>query len=512
MSNEKKPAGPDFARGVSAAAVKEGAMLLGRVGDKPVLLARSGDKLYAIGAECTHYHGPLAEGLLAEGKVHCPWHHACFDLKTGEALAAPAIDPVACWLVEEKDGKAFVRREKDDATARPHPSSKARRVVIVGGGAAGFAAAELLRREGFDGDVTLLSADRDPPYDRPNCSKDYLVGQAPKDWMPLRAAAFYQQAKIDLRLKTEVAGFDPHSRTVVLAEGGTLSYDILILATGAEPQRPPIEGLEGADVHTLRSLADAESIIAAAGKARRVAIVGASFIGLEVAASLKQRGLDVHVVAPDSVPLERVMGREIGGWVRDVHEKKGVVFHLGRKVNGFADRTLQMDRGNLADVDFVVLGVGVKPRTKLAEAAGLEVDNGVVTDDHLKTSADGVYAAGDIARYPDPATGEPIRVEHWVHAERQGQYLARLIMGEERPFDDPPYFWSSHYDKTISYTGHAKGTDPHKVTGSVEKEDAAVRFQEEGRLLAMATIGRDLDNLKAEQALEHGGQDAHGRR
>lgn len=503
MSKDKKPAGPDLTAGVAARDIKEGAMLLGHVGDKPVLLARSDGQLYAMGAECSHYHGPLAEGLLVEGKVHCPWHHACFDLKTGQALAAPAIDPVACWLVEEKKGKAFVRIEKEAAAAPDQHQPKARRVVIIGGGAAGFAAAEMLRREGFEGDVTLLSADADAPYDRPNCSKDYLAGQAPKDWMPLRDSAFYKKAKIDLRLRTEAAGFDPKTRTVVLGDGSTFSYDILILATGAEPQRPPIEGLEGPRVHTLRSLGDAEAIIAASEQAKRVAIVGASFIGLEVAASLKQRGLDVHVVAPEAVPLERVMGREIGAWVQKVHEKKGVVFHLGRKVEGFADGRLLMDKGKLADVDFVVLGVGVKPRTQLAEAAGLTVDNGVVTDDHLRTSAEGVYAAGDIACYPDPASGKPIRVEHWVHAERQGQYLARLIMGEDGPFNDPPYFWSSHYDKTISYTGHAKGTDTHKVAGSVGKEDAAVRFREDGRLLAIATIGRDLDNLKAEQTLEH---------
>ncbi|WP_413990536.1 FAD-dependent oxidoreductase [Labrys okinawensis] len=506
MSKDKKPAGPDFTRGVLASDIKEGAMLLGHVGDKPVLLARSDGALHAIGAECSHYHGPLAEGLLAEGKVHCPWHHACFDLRTGKALAAPAIDAVACWLVEEKSGKAFVRREKEAAASAEHPRPQTRRVVIVGGGAAGFATAELLRREGFEGEITLLSADADPPYDRPNCSKDYLAGQAPKDWMPLRDEAFYKDARIDLRLKTEVAGFDPKSRKVVLADGATLTYEILVLATGAEPQRPRIEGLEGANVHTLRSLRDAEAIIAAAGKAKRVAIVGASFIGLEVAASLKQRGLDVHVVAPETVPLEKVMGEEIGAWVQKVHEKKGVVFHLGRKVTGFSDGTLRLDKGKLPDIDFVVLGVGVKPRTELAEAAGLNVDNGVVTDDHLRTSADGVYAAGDIARYPDPVSGKPIRVEHWVHAERQGQYLARLIMGEDGPFHDPPYFWSSHYDKMISYTGHAKGSDPHKVAGSVKKEDAAVRFHSDGHLTAIATIGRDLDNLKAEQKLEHGGR------
>ena len=306
--------------------------------------------------------------------------------------------------------------------------------MIVGGGATGFAAAEGLRRWGFTGEVTILSADPDAPYDRPNCSKDYLAGAAPKDWMPLRDAAFYAEGGIDLRLNTDVASFDPKARTVSLKGGGALAYDALILATGAEPQRPPIPGLDGPNLHVLRTLSDADAIIAAAEKAKRVAVIGASFIGLEVAAALKQRGLEVHVIAPETTPLEKVLGSAVGDWVRSLHEGKGVVFHLGRKVLGYANGEVTMDEGDPVSADFIVVGTGVRPRVALAEAAGLTIDNGVVVDDHLKTSADGVYAAGDIARYPDPVSGKSIRVEHWVHAERQGQYLARLILGDDRAF------------------------------------------------------------------------------
>ena len=502
MSKDKTPEGPDFTQGVAAADIAEGKMLAGRVGGEAVLIARSKGVLYAIGAECTHYHAPLADGLIVDGAVRCPWHHACFDLKTGEAAAAPAFDPVTCWTVEERDGKAFVTGQKPAAPPAQTPGGGAKRVVIVGGGAAGFAAAEMLQRRGFQGAVTLFSADPDAPYDRPNCSKDFLAGSAPAAWMPLRDAAYYEDQKIDLKTGAVVESFDPKARLVVLKDGQSQAYDILILATGAEPQRPPIPGLNGPNVHLLRTLKDAEALIAAAGKGGAAAVIGASFIGLEAAASLRQRGLEVHVIAPEATPLEKILGREIGEWVKSVHEDEGVIFHLGRKVQGYADGKLTLDEGEPVAADFVVVGTGVKPRTALAEAAGLKVENGVVVDDHLQTSAEGVYAAGDVARYPDPVSGQLVRVEHWVHAERQGQYLARLILGDDRPFADPPYFWSLHYEKSVSYSGHAEVFDPPEVDGSVKGEDATVTFKKDGKLLAVATVGRDLANLEAEARFE----------
>ncbi|HEX4181706.1 MAG TPA: FAD-dependent oxidoreductase [Caulobacteraceae bacterium] len=503
MSDENTPSGPDFSAGIPAADIAEGKMLQGHVGDEAVLIARAGGTLFAIGAECTHYHGPLAEGLIDGETVHCPWHHACFSLRTGQALAAPAVDPVSCWIVEEAGGRVFVKSKQGDAPA-PVPRGSGQRVVIVGGGAAGYAAAELLRREAFAGDVTVLSDDADAPYDRPNCSKDYLAGEAPQEWMPLREDSFYADRKIDLRLNTEVAAIDAKAKTVSVRQGASLAYDVLILATGAEPGRPPIPGLDGPNAYTLRSLKDADAIIAAAEKAKRVAVIGASFIGLETAGALRQRGLEVNVIAPEDVPLERIVGRALGEWVRGVHEAKGVVFHLGRKVSGYEGGHVKMDQGDPVAADFIVVGTGVRPRVALAEAAGLKVDNGVVVDDHLRTSAEGVYAAGDVARYPDPVSGKLIRVEHWVHAERQGQYLARLILGDDRPFGDSPFFWSSHYDKSIRHAGHAEAFDTPEVEGSIAGEDAAVRFKSGGRLLAVATVGRDLENLKAQEGFDTG--------
>jgi NADPH-dependent 2,4-dienoyl-CoA reductase/sulfur reductase-like enzyme/nitrite reductase/ring-hydroxylating ferredoxin subunit len=501
MSDQAKPDGPDLIKGVSSVDVAEGQMLAGRVGDEAVLIARTGGALYAVSALCTHYQGPLADGLIKDGVVRCPWHHACFSLKTGEAVGAPAIDPLACYAVEEADGRIVVKAKQETAPKQMTAPDEIKKVVIIGGGAAGFAAAEMLRRRGYSGALTMLSADADAPYDRPNCSKDYLAGDAEEAWMPLRDRDFYKDNKIDLRLETEVLAFDPKAKTVTLPGAKTLSYDALILATGAQPQRPPIPGLEGPNVHVLRSLKDTQALIAAAKTAQTVAVIGASFIGLEVAAALRARNLAVHVIAPEEIPFEKILGREIGEWVRSEHAKNGVVFHLGRKVTAYKDGALTLDQGDPVKTDLVVLGVGVKPRTGLAEAAGLKVDKGVVVDERL-CAADGVYAVGDIARYPDPVSGDLIRVEHWVHAERQGQHVARMILGEDAPFTDVPFFWSKHYGAAIHYDGHAENFDTPKVDGSVADYDALVRYEKGGQLLAVATLNRDLASLKAEAAFE----------
>src|SRR4029079_5445925 len=376
-----------------------------------VLLARRGSDFFAIGATCTHYNGPLAEGILVEDTVRCPWHHACFSLRTGEALHAPAISPVACWTTEQRDGKVHVR----DKVERPPririmPAAEPRKIVIVGGGAAGFAAAEMLRRQRYDGSIVMVSDDAAPPVDRPNHSKDYLAGTAPEEWVPLRDDAFYADQHIDLRLKTPVTAIDPGKREVRRAEGAHIAYDRLLLATGAEPVRLPLPGMDLPHVHTLRTLADSRAIIARAASARRAVVLGASFIGLEVAAALRTRGLEVHVVAPEKRPMERVLGPQLGDFIRGLHESHGVVFHLHNGVEGIAGKHIKLKDGVL-EADLVVMGTGVRPRLTLAEDAALKIDRGVLVDGFLETSVRDVYAAGDIARWPDPHSDETIRVE-----------------------------------------------------------------------------------------------------
>ena len=507
MAEQSEPKGPDLTQGIALDDIADGGMIGGHVGDESVLLARLGQEIFAIGATCSHYGGPLAEGLMVGDTVHCPWHHARFSLRTGEAIAAPAFNPMPCWRVETRDGKACVREKIDRSTQRKASATGATerhpdRVVIVGGGAAGFAAAEMLRREGFGGSLTMISSDDAAPYDRPNCSKDYLAGNAPEDWMPLRPSEYYEEQNIDMRLDTQATAIDPKTRQVTLATGDTLPFDSLLLATGAEPIRLDIPGAALRHVHVLRSLADARSIIAEAKQARRAVVIGASFIGLEVAASLRAREIEVHVVAPEQRPLERVLGREYGDFIRSIHEEHGVIFHLGQTASAIETKGFTLKGGAMLPADLVVVGIGVRPRIELAERAGLEINRGVVVDEWLETSAPGIFAAGDIARWPDPHTGESLRIEHWVVAERQGQTAARNILGQRQRFSDVPFFWSQHYDIPIAYAGHVEKWDDLEIEGDIKARDSLVRYRRQGKVLAVASIFRDIENLKAEAAME----------
>src|SRR5438876_2345331 len=398
-------------------------MLLGHAFGEPILVARQGPQLFAIGATCTHYGGPLAKGLMVDCTVRCPWHHARFDLRTGGAIAAPALSDTSCWKIETQDSLFFVTGKIDKKPSR-EPKLSPANVVIVGGGAAANAAAEMLRREGYEGPVTMITADESLPYDRPNLSKDYLAGAAPEEWIPLRSADFYREQKIDAITSTFVASIDPGAKQVMLSDGRALGYGALLLATGATPIRLSIPGHDLPHVCYLRTLADSRGIIAKAKSAKRAVVIGASFIGLEVAASLRERKLDVAVVGKGSLPLKKVLGRELGSLIRETHEAHGVKFHLERTPAMIRDRQVQLDDGTTLDCDLVVVGIGVRPNTALAQKTGIATDNGVLVNEFLETNVPGIFAAGDIVRWPDPRAGR-IRVEHWVVAERQGQTAAR---------------------------------------------------------------------------------------
>jgi NADPH-dependent 2,4-dienoyl-CoA reductase/sulfur reductase-like enzyme len=360
----------------------------------------------------------------------------------------------------------------------------------------------MLRRLGYTGRITMLDAEPDAPYDRPNLSKDYLAGNAPEEWIPVRPPGFHAEHDIDLVHDAQVSALDLPKREVQLTDGRAYTFDRLLLATGAEPVRLPLPGADRAHVHYLRSLADSRAIIAKTKEAKRAVVIGASFIGLEVAASLRKREIDVHVVAPEKLPLERVMGTELAKFVKALHEEHGVVFHLEDTATAIGDSDVALKSGGTLAADLVVIGVGVRPRTGLAEQAKLAMDRGVAVNEFLETSAPHVYAAGDIARYPDPYTGERIRVEHWVHAERQGQAAARNMLGLGWPYDDVPFFWSAHYDVSINYVGHAEQWDSVNVDGDPAARDVAVRFKRGGRTLAVASIFRDVESLKAEVDME----------
>ena len=496
-------AGPDLEAGVPVGEVVEGTPYRGTVRGEPVVLVRQGAEVFAVAGSCTHYGAPLADGLVVDGTLRCPWHHACFSLRTGAALRAPALNPIARYRVESQGARLRVRErlpEASPAVGAPGPSS----VVIVGAGAAGNPAAEALRAAGYGGAVTLVGADEAGPYDRPNLSKDYLAGKAQEDWIPLRGADFYRERGIDLRVGKRVAAIDPTGRTVTLADRTTLGWGALLLATGAEPVRLTVPGAELPHVRVLRTLADSRALVARAERPRRVVVVGGSFIGLEVAAALPQRGHEVRVGAPARRPFERILGPEVGDFVRALHEEHGVVFHLGLGVQAIGRDRVTLSDGSEIEADLVAVGIGVRPALALAEAAGLALDRGVVVDEHLQTSVAGIYAAGDIARWPDPHSGQPIRVEHWVVAERMGQIAAQNILGHDVACDLVPFFWSAHYDVTLSYVGHAERWDRIDVHGDLTAHDATLAYRLEGKTLAVVTIGRDRTSLEAEAAFERG--------
>ena len=333
---------PDLKAGFPFDKIKDGGMILGHVEGEDVILACRGDELFAVGAACTHYHGPLAEGLMVDETVRCPWHHACFSLRTGEALRAPALDPIPCWRVERIGDKAYVREKLAPESSKPTlatltshkvPSS----ILILGGGAAGLAAADMLRREGYDGPLTMISADDSAPYDRPNLSKDFLAGTASDDWIPLRSPDFYKDRRIELVLGSRVSALDLQQKRVQLEDGKKYGFGALLIATGAEPVRLKMEGAKDSQINYLRTFSDSKAIVAKAASAKRVAVVGASFIGLEVAASLRTRGIEVDVVAPDRQPLERVMGPEVGRFIRGVHEAHGSSFTWAKPLSILTD-------------------------------------------------------------------------------------------------------------------------------------------------------------------------------
>lgn len=510
MGGNTQLTGPDLADGVPVDMVEPGKKILGHAFGEPVLLARVGDELFAIGATCSHYGGPLAEGVITDSTVRCPWHHACFSLKTGEALRSPALSPVPCYSVEQRDGRVIIREKIErDPLAPSYPgktisNSAPKNIVIAGAGAAGSAAAEMLRRRGFNGAITIVDAEPDSPYDRPNLSKDYLAGNAPEEWIPIRPPGFYDEHRITV-VRAQATKIDVAAKQVHVEGRDALPYDALLLATGADPVRLPIEGADLPHVRYLRSLADSRSIIDAAKKSKHAVVIGASFIGLEVAASLRKRDVAVDVVGPESLPLERVLGPELGTFIQSLHEEHGVAFHLGRKPERVENDAVILDDGTRLSADLVVFGVGVRPRLALAEAAGLSLERGVVVNEYLETSAPSVYAAGDIARWPDPHSGEKIRVEHWVVAQRMGQVAARNMLGAREKFDHVPFFWSAHYDISINYVGHAEKWDRIATDGDAAKHDFAARYEQNGKLMALATIFRDDESLKTEIEMERRG-------
>jgi NADPH-dependent 2,4-dienoyl-CoA reductase/sulfur reductase-like enzyme len=494
----------DLTQHMPIALLQPGCMLLGRVGRERALVWRHGETFYSVSATCPHLGGPLDEGIVVRGAVRCPWHHACFDIATGEAKSAPAFDPLTRFSVEVEKGHFFVVPTKPvpEAASRGVPSGRALQpMVIVGGGAAAFAAANALRRHGWQDEIFVYSAEDAQPYDRTLLTKDYLDGNFGDDRLSI---AHHNLAKLDVRFENEtpVEGLEPIEQIIRLKDGRVQHFGKLLLATGAEPRRPDVRGADLAHVFVLRSLADCRRILSRVANGPRIAVIGGSFIAMEAAASLRSRGLSVSLIAPEQHPMAKIFGQELSDLVVAAHREKGVELHFGSKIAGIEADAVVLENGETIAADLVIAGIGVTPRVELAKRAGLAVDNGIPVDSRLRTSAQNIFAAGDIAQWPDPHSGERIRVEHWVVAERQGEAAAANMAGADVAFEMVPFFWTKHFDLAIRYIGHARTWDELSIDGDLSRRDATIHFRKDGRVLAIATVGRDRLLLEAERTME----------
>ena len=475
--------------------LKDGDMKQISIEDKDVLLARLDGDYYALSPNCTHYGAPLADGALHGRRLICPWHHACFDVCTGEHLEAPGMDALPTYEVRIEGEDVYVRVPRDGADRVPNPMEKRdpeddRRFVVLGGGAAGAYAVEGMRQAGFRGRILMITAEEDLPYDRPNCSKAYLSGEAPEEWMPLRDAGFYEKHGIELLPGQTVIRVDGPNKRIEFAGREPLHYDQLVLCTGAVPRSLSVPGMDRDRVYTLRSLSDSRRLREEAGEEQKVVIVGASFIGLESAASLRAQGCLVTVVAPEEVPMARIFGERIGTLLQRMHESAGIQFELGRQVErlegeGGVEHVV-LDDGRQIEADFVLVGVGVQPNTGFFKGIPLETDGSVRTDEHLKIYDD-LYAAGDIARFP--YQGRPTRIEHWQVACQQGRIAGMNMAGAERPYEAVPFFWTRQHGHSLAYVGHAAEFDRIIYQGDLEQKQFLAFYIKDEEVRAVAGMG-----------------------
>ena len=469
------------------------------VGETKVLLVRLKGKFYAIGGECTHYGGPLAEGALSGHRVTCPWHQAVFEVMNGDLEEPPALDAEPCYTVRVEGDDVIVKvpepaeGRRTPAMVRRDPADD-RTLVILGAGAAGNAAAETLRQDGFRGRVVMITQESRLPYDRPNLSKGYLSGDAGPEALPWRTPEFYRDHDIEVMMGQRVARVEVPFKTLTFADGSSLTYDSLLLATGGAPRGLEIPGSQWPNVFTLRSADNADAIIAAALPASRVVVIGAGFIGMEAAAALTKRGLAATVVSHGPVPLGRQLGPEIGRMLQEAQAEKGVAFRLGRTpVRLEGDGRVQavvLDDGEALPADLVVVGLGIKPATEMLRGVSLNADGSVSTDRRLK-AAEGLYAAGDVARFPDWRDGSSIRIEHWRLAEQQGRIAAHNMAGREVEFAGIPFFWSEQFDLFLQYAGHAESWDELIVHGDLARRNFLAFYVKDNRVMAAAGLQRD---------------------
>lgn len=490
--------------------LRDGEMKQVLVGGKKVLLCRVSGEFHALGARCPHWGGSLTKGTFHEGRVSCPLHASTFDVRSGHVLEPPSLDAVPTFAVRIDGDDVFVDRP-DDAPSHVEmpmcacrPENDDRVFAIIGGGAAAAAAVEALREACYTGRIVVLSKEDRWPYDRPNLSKDFLAGTMEAKWLPLRAPRFYEEHGVE-RIHKRVVAFDVKTRTMLLDDGASMTADAVLIATGGTPHKLHVPGEELPNVFTLRTWDDAEAVSAAAQPATRAVVVGSSFIGMESAAALVQRGLDVTVVGPQAVPFERVLGEPVGHMLKELHEENGTRFALGRRVVRFtgetAVETVELDDGAELKTGLVVVGIGVRPVTGFVEGAHKADGGGLLVDEQLRVAPD-VWAAGDVATYPEAHTGVRARVEHWRLAQQHGRAAAFSMAGSEEPFTGVPFFWTQQFSVQLNYAGYTRGWDEIIVTGDIAARDFTVFYVKGGKITAACgtqtgEMGAFVDLLRA---------------
>jgi NADPH-dependent 2,4-dienoyl-CoA reductase/sulfur reductase-like enzyme/nitrite reductase/ring-hydroxylating ferredoxin subunit len=481
--------------------LKDGEMKQISVGENNFLLARIKGQYHVVNSNCPHYGAPLAEGTLNGDRLMCPWHHACFNITNGNLIKPPSFDALVHYEIRT-EGDNIIMLLPDEIKDRRIPEmikcnllADKRVFAIIGSGAAGYSAAQTLREDGFQGRIVMISKENRLPYDRPNLSKDYLNGHAQPEWMPLRPDEFYQENNIEI-LNKEVRKIDPSSKTISFSDGESLAYDCLLVASGGIPKSLGVTGAQLKNIFLLRSFSDADKIIEEVkNNTGKAVIIGASFIGMEAAAALKERGLEVTVVAPGSVPFEHILGKEIGLMFQKLHEEKGVTFKFGSEVKIFIGNekveSVLLDNGESIEANIVIAGIGVRPATEFLKGA-LEINpDGSVSIDQYMKAAEAIYAAGDIARYNDSRTGEQMRIEHWRTALEEGRIAAHNMAGKETKNEIVPFFWTEQFGISLRYVGHIREWDEIIVDGDISKHDFIAYYVKNNKILAAAGINRD---------------------
>lgn len=489
--------------------LQDGDMKQINVDDHEILLAKVDGRFHALSAHCTHYGAPLAKGALSRDRIVCPWHHASFELASGDQLEAPGLDSLACFTVAVKENDVFIELPNEIAPQRlvkmaQRDKNDQRCYMVLGAGAAGEYAVEALRQAGFTGRIVLISQENTVSYDRTKCSKTFLQKKAQDEGMPLRSSTFYQQHDIELMTGRQVDRVDTRDKTLLFRDGNSLGFDKLILCTGSRPRGLGIPGSDLEEVYTLRSWADSQALREVAQKTKQAVVVGASFIAMEVVWSLRSLGLEVTVVAPDTVPFEKIFGSEIGYMLQAEHAKNGVQFQLGTKVKAIDGNDqvtgVTLENDIQLPADLVVIGIGVSPATDFIEGVELAEDGGVIVDEYLQ-AADDIYAAGDIAQYPDWITGKPMRIEHWRVACQQGRIAGFNAAGDETPYRSVPFFWTAQFGVKLRYVGHASQWDDMIVDGDIEQQTFIAYYVKDGRVLAAAGVNRDQEMAALQELL-----------